>query len=188
MIVLGSYDTSVADRAAELFQKGYTPLIIFSGAFGKYTTGIFPKPEAEVLADIAIEKGVPPDKIIIENKSTNTGENILFSKKILEDKKLGIKSCIVVCKPYMERRAFATFKKNWPEIDLVVTSPQISFQEYLKTVGVPEEQVIGSIVSDTQRAKIYGENGLQIPQEIPDHVWKAWEGLVALGYLKNPVK
>lgn len=76
ILVLGSNDTRVAERGAEIFLSGYAPLIIFSGGVGKLTKDLFKKSEAEVFADIAIGMGVPKDKILIEPDSTNTGENI----------------------------------------------------------------------------------------------------------------
>ncbi len=88
IFVLGSHDTRVAEWAADLFLQGYAPYIVFSGGLGNFTRGVFKKPEAEIFADIAIQKGVPADKIIIENQSTNTGENVHFTKKLLEEKGL----------------------------------------------------------------------------------------------------
>ena len=73
IIVLGSYDTRVAERGAELFLQGLAPLIVFSGYLGAFTLGVWERPEAEIFADIAMKMGVPKDKILIENKSTNTG-------------------------------------------------------------------------------------------------------------------
>ena len=50
----------------------------------------FEKPESEVFAKIAIEKGVPVDKIIQESQSTNTGDNIVFVKNILKERGLNL--------------------------------------------------------------------------------------------------
>jgi hypothetical protein len=85
IIVLGSHDTRVAERASQLFLDGYAPLILFSGGFGRLTDKNWTKSEAETFADVALKMGVPRDKIIIENKSTNTGENIEYSIKLLLD-------------------------------------------------------------------------------------------------------
>ena len=38
------------------------------------------------------------------------------------------------------------------------------------------------MVGDLQRIRIYPALGFQIPQEIPDDVWEAYERLVAAGY------
>src|SRR3989344_7321901 len=130
IFVLGSHDTRVADYATDLFLQGYAPYLIFSGGLGNLTTGVFKKSEAEIFADIAKSKGVPEDKILIENKSTNTGENVQFTKQLLKDKELNFNSFILVQKPYMERRTYATFRKQWPEADCIVTSPNLSFETY----------------------------------------------------------
>lgn len=187
ILVLGSHDTRVAERAAELYLEGWAPLVIFSGGLGRLTEGLWKDTEADLFAKIALEKGVPGKTILIENKSTNTGENILFTRQLLRENNLDPQSFIVVQKPYMERRSFATFKKHWPEKKLIVTSPQISFEEYA-TDEIPEEQVIKIMVGDLQRIRIYAEKGFQIYQEIPSDIWHAYEQLVKSGFDEHLVR
>ena len=138
-------------------------------------------PEADLFAEIAIQKGVPSEKILIENKSTNTGENILFTQKLLARNDVYPESLIVVQKPYMERRAYATFKKHWPDKKVLLTSPQIPLEEYA-TGEIPLEKVINIMVGDLQRIRLYPGKGFQIYQEIPNDVWNAYEQLVAAGF------
>lgn len=187
IFVLGSLDTRVAEYAADLFLQGLAPYIIFSGGLGSLTTNIFKKPEAQIFADIAITKGVPEDKIIIENKSTNTGENVLFTKEILKQRGLDLHSFILVQKPYMERRTYATFKKIWPEKEFIVTSPQINFEDYPNN-EISNKMVINIMVGDLQRIKVYPERGFQISQEIPKNVWEAYEKLVKCGFISHLIK
>lgn len=184
ILVLGSVDLRVADRGAELYLEGLAPIILFSGGLGKITKDMWKEPEADQLARIALDKGVPAEAIFIENQSTNTGENIEFSRRLLEEKGLNPQTFLLVQKPYMERRSYTTFKKFWPEKELIVTSPQISFEEY-PTDDMPMERVINMMVGDLQRIKIYPAKGFQIPQEIPDEVWKAYERLVEWGFDKH---
>jgi uncharacterized SAM-binding protein YcdF (DUF218 family) len=140
--------------------------------------------EADQFATIAIRMGVPETSILIENRSTNTGENILLTQQLLAQKKLDLRSFIVVQKPYMERRSYATFKQHWPDKKLVVTSPQISFDDY-PTEDIPLERVINIMVGDLQRIKFYPEKGFQVYQEIPEDIWEAFEKLVASGFDKH---
>lgn len=184
ILVLGSHDTRVAEYAVDLYFKGYAPLIVFSGGLGNLTKGIFPRSEAEIFADIAIRRGVPKEKILIENKSSNTGDNIVLTKRLLANRKLDPRTFILVQKPYMERRTYATFKKVWPEKECIVTSPPIPFEEY-PNKKIPKEAIINIMVGDLQRIKLYAERGFQIPQEIPGDVWKAFQELVELGYTKH---
>jgi uncharacterized SAM-binding protein YcdF (DUF218 family) len=184
ILVLGSVDLRVADRGAELYLQGLAPFIIFSGGLGNITRQMWREPEADLMSRIALDRGVPSEAIFIENQSTNTGENILFTQRLLADKGLHPQSFLLVQKPYMERRSYATFKKHWPEKDLLVTSPQFSFDEYANE-EVPLEQVINLMVGDLQRIRIYPDKGFQIPMEIPDDVWASYENLVAWGFNKH---
>lgn len=184
ILVLGSHDLRVADRGAELYLEGWAPILIFSGGLGNVTKGIWKDPEADQFARIALDKGVPAEAIFIENQSTNTGENILFTQKLLQEKGLDPQTFLLVQKPYMERRSYATFKKHWPEKKLIVTSPQISFEEY-PTEDIPLERVINIMVGDLQRIRIYPDKGFQIPQEIPDEVWAAYERLIGWGFTRH---
>lgn len=187
ILVLGSHDTRVAEYAVDLYLKGYAPYIIFAGGLGDLTKNIFPKPEAEIFADLALKHGVPKEKIIIENKSTNTTENVELTKRLLKSRGLDFNSFILVHKPYMERRTFATFRKCWPEKDFIVTSPPISFEDYPDELR-SKEDMINIMVGDLQRVKIYAGKGWQITQEIPHEVWKTYKRLVELGYSKHLVK
>lgn len=132
ILVLGSHDVRVAERAAELYLNGCAPLLIFSGGLGRLTEGVWSETEADLFAKIAINKGVPPQAILTENRSTNTGENILFTWQLLKEKNLDPQSFIVVQKPYMERRSFATFKKHWPDKKIIVTSPRYLLKTTLR--------------------------------------------------------
>ena len=181
ILVLGSHDVRVAERAAEIFLQGWAPLLIFSGGLGRLTEDMWTETEADKFANIAIEMGVPQEVILRENRSTNTGENILFTQQLLDKNNLDPQSFIVVQKPYMERRSYATFKKHWPDKTLIVTSPQITFLDY-PNEEIPLEKVIHIMLGDLQRIKIYAEKGFQIYQPIPDDVWSAFERLVELGY------
>lgn len=187
ILALGSHDLRVADRAAELYLEGLAPVLAFSGGLGNLTSDIWTIPEADQFAQIAVEKGVPSEAILIENKSTNTGENILFTQRLLAEKGLDPSSFILVQKPYMERRSFATFKKHWPEKDLLVTSPQLSFEAY-PTAEISLEKVINIMVGDLQRIKIYPSKGFQIEMNIPDDIWAAYELLLASGFDKHLAK
>jgi uncharacterized SAM-binding protein YcdF (DUF218 family) len=186
ILVLGSLDLRVAERGAELYLQGLAPILIFSGGLGKLTKDMWKDPEADLFARIALDMGVPAEAIFIENQSSNTGENILFTQKLLEDKGLHPRTFLLVQKPYMERRSYATFKKHWPDKELIVTSPRIDFEDY-PTPEVPMERVIDMMVGDLQRIRIYPEKGFQIAQDIPDAVESAYERLVEWGFTQHLV-
>ncbi len=187
ILVLCSHDTAVAGRGAELYLEGWAPLLVFSGGLGVITKNLWSEPEAELFARIARRMGVPESDILVETRSTNTGENVRFTRELLAGRGSEPRSVLLVQKPYMERRAYATFKNYWPEPRVVVTSPQVSFDEYLRhysNSALTEDDVVGIMVGDLQRIRVYPERGFQIPQEIPADVWAAYEELVRAGYDK----
>jgi len=162
-------------------------LLVFSGGLGNLTRGLWDQPEADRFAALAMRMGVPREKIIIENRSTNTGENVRFTQDLLEKLGLDPQIFILVHKPYMERRAFATFRNFWPEKRALVTSPQIAFENY-PNQEISKREVIGIMVGDLQRIRHYPAKGFQIPQDIPPDVWEAGQELIRLGYTQNLIK
>lgn len=57
--------------------------IVVSGGQGKNE----PVPEAQAMAEYMIDRGMDPDRIIIEDKSTSTMENFKFTKELIDDSK-----------------------------------------------------------------------------------------------------
>jgi uncharacterized SAM-binding protein YcdF (DUF218 family) len=135
--------------------------------------------------------GMPRTSILIENRSTNTGENVQFTRDMLFARGLDPASFILVQKPYMERRTYATFKKVWPGKPILVTSPRMSLEQYLARYtdeSLSADDAIGIMVGDLQRIREYPARGFQIPQQIPDEVWEAYLELVRAGYDKYLLK
>jgi uncharacterized SAM-binding protein YcdF (DUF218 family) len=185
ILVLCSHDKAVAERGARLFLDGWAPLLIFAGGLGVITRHLWKEPEADQFAAIAVGMGVPADRILVENQSANTGENVEFTRRLLARRGLDPQTFIVVQKPYMERRSYATFRRVWPEKRVLVTSPRASLDEYLARYSnetLSSDDVISIMVGDLQRIRLYPGKGFQIPQEIPPEVWDAYRELVALGY------
>jgi len=185
LLVLCSHDRRVAEYGAQLFLEGWAPLLIFSGGLGSITGRLWSEPEADQFAAIAYAMGVPRESILIENASTNTGENILFTRDLLAARELAPRTFILVQKPYMERRSFATFRKLWPDRDVIVASPKVTLDDYLARYSndaLSEDEVICIMVGDLQRIRVYPERGFQIHQDMPPEVWEAGRELIRAGY------
>lgn len=208
VFTLCSLDLRVAKRAAQLFLDGYGRYLIFSGGSGKLTANhlVFQNDaEAVVFARVAVEMGVPREKIIVEDKSANTGENVRLTFSLLLERGLlgtntpgsaekesgnAIRSFILVQKPYMERRTYATFMKQWPgfntdgrqeRIQFCVTSPLLDFAQYPDDDN-PRDLIMHIMVGDLVRIRDYSVLGFQIPQDIPPKVWEAGQRLVVAGF------
>lgn len=185
IVGFGSFDDSVAKRAAQLYLQGYAPKLLFTGGLGRCTDGRFPEPEAVRFARVAMALGVPEADILREDRSANTKENILFTRAMLEACAIPHRSILGVHKPYMERRITAAMGVYWPEQIFYVTSPAMTVPEYLQSAtrqGLPQAEAISVIVGDFQRIDLYAKKGYQLPQEIPEEAWEAYRALVAMGY------
>lgn len=184
---LGSYDLRVADHCAKLALEGCAPHLLFSGSQGNFTRGKWSKSEAEMFADRAIEVGVSPGCILIEPKATNTGENVRFARKLLDTKGIKVSSVILVSKPNMNRRGWATMQKLWPEARVICNHPRTHFLHSPADGHTPED-VIHEIVGDLQRIIEYPKREFQTTQEIPTEIFNAYEKLVELGYTGHMLK
>ncbi|MCC5034709.1 YdcF family protein [Streptomyces sp. WAC 00631] len=180
-IGLGSHDLGVADTTVALYRDGMAPLIVFTGATSRTTRDRMPRGEAEHYRERALELGVPAHVILIEPNARNTGENITFSRALLADRGIAVSSVLLVCKPYEERRAYATARKLWPEVEWVCASESMSFAEYIAAIG-DESLVIDMLVGAQQRLMVYPDQGFMIRQDIPVGVEKAYRRLVTDGF------
>lgn len=191
IVGFGCYDEDIPVRCAELYRQGYAPVVVFSGGLGRNTTGLFTETEAERFARIAETHGVPRERIVLEDRSSNSAENLLFTPRVLEQQGITAKKIIAVHKPYMERRLLAAMGVYWPGVSAVITSPRVTLEEHLAhaaSVGMSEKRVLDTIVGDLQRMRVYAQKGYQIPQEIPEEVWGAFVNLCQMGYTSQLVK
>jgi uncharacterized SAM-binding protein YcdF (DUF218 family) len=131
----GSPGKSTIERtrhAAQLYLKGYSKTIIFSSGY-TYTYN-----DADNMRLLAISMGVRPEDIILEEKANSTYENVIFSKRILKERKWH--SALLVSSPYNMRRAQLVVRK-WAEDINVVYSPVERSQFYDRSYGVRVEQI-----------------------------------------------
>jgi uncharacterized SAM-binding protein YcdF (DUF218 family) len=177
---MGGHDLMVPVLAAELFSEKMAPIMICSGGFGKITRRIWKRGEGQTFARKCIKLGVPKKKILIEKKASNMGENFAFSKKLLVRNNIETKTGIIVCKPHMARRALATARKQWPEIEWRVAVKKIQMEDYISKKDLKRE--INVMVGDVERLKSYAEAGFQVPVKIPDEVWDAHIRLAKAGF------
>lgn len=187
IIGFGSNDTTVAHRAANLYKLNYAPLILFTGGLGKGTADSWSEKEADLFAKIAMDDGVPIEKIIIENRSTNTGENIRFSKELLHNRGITVNLATIVHQPNMGRRIYAALRKQWADINVQIAPSNCTLKEYiqnLKATGVDENEIFSNIVGDFQRIDVFAKQGYQIEQSAPEEAWRAFYSLCEDGYNK----
>lgn len=186
IIALGCHDIGVADIAADLHLRGLAPLIVATGAENAATRAILGTGEALAYRARMIERGVPAGSILVEEHARHTGENFTNSRDVLAAEGIKPRTILVVGMPYMERRAYATCRSQWPEVDLQCTSSGAGLGEYLDLMwrrdALPAETVLANIVGDLDRIWRYPAKGFAIEQPQPPEIFDAFRLLVDAGY------
>ena len=132
----GSYP-DVAEEAARLWHKGYSNLILPSGAYPKIK-GYFMGPtskkdiynknyktEYEFLTDVLIKNGLKEEYILKEDKATFTYENAIFSKKVTDSLGIKIKKAIICCKSYHSRRCLMYYETLYKDTEFIINPVDI---------------------------------------------------------------
>lgn len=103
------------DEAVRLWREGFFRWAIVSG-------GVTPGSHLSECAIIKAEmvtRGIPPELILEEHRSMNTGENVIFSLPVI-DAALGLKnirSVICLGNTWTARRYPMTLHRHWPEVE-----------------------------------------------------------------------
>lgn len=85
------------DEAYKRFQQyGHKYIIVSGGAVGSRRS------EAELMKKYLVEKGVPAKRVLKEDKSRNTVQNLIFSKQLMEQYQL--KSFMIITNLFHVRR------------------------------------------------------------------------------------
>lgn len=91
-------------HAARLYAAGEVELLIPTGGLGEY-----PPSEAEVMARVLREEGVPEEAIVLEDEARNTWESAWLVARVAE--KRGIKGVLVVTDPLHGVRSVEAFRE-----------------------------------------------------------------------------
>lgn len=182
--------TDMAERSADLYQDGIVPLIIVSGFANPYLGGKVP--EADLLADVLLKRGVPESAIIKDPNATNTAENILNSIQILKDLNIQPQTVILVHKPFMTRRFYTTAMAQWPHPQPEIYSTSIStsmcdYYNYDQKTNGGHGKMIDLMLGDYERTKEYPKRGWMIAQNIPPEVEQAYQRLSMSNISGKPV-
>lgn len=121
-------------QAVTLYKAGHAPRVIFSSGY------VFTLQEAEVMKAVAVDNGVPPEAIILEERAANTFENVTFTNRILSEH--GWQRVLLVSSPYHMRRSMMTWQHSAPGVTVTPTPvPQSEF--YASSWGASFDQIRG---------------------------------------------
>ena len=159
-LVFGTWNawSESVEKAAKLYKNGFVPKIIVSGGVNP-TNGVI---EGNLMV-IELEKlSVPKKDILIENRSTNTLENVLFSIAII-DKELGLQNVhtiTAVVKNYHARRALMTLRKHIPKnIQLKPVAYNATHYPFTKDNWYNTENGNKKVMEEVEKIKMYLSKG-----------------------------
>jgi uncharacterized SAM-binding protein YcdF (DUF218 family) len=99
--------------AYSLWQRGMFPKLLVSGG----ATAGLAEPEAEAIGARLVQLGMPPEALLLETAATNTGENVVLSRRLAEETfgQDSIESLLVIGKVCSMRRYLMTLERHWPQ-------------------------------------------------------------------------
>ena len=121
-----------ARYAAELYKQGYSDKILFSSGY----TYVYN--DAENMKLFAVSMGVSEKDILLEQRANSAYENVVFSRKILNQN--NYRTILLISSPYNMRRVKLVFDKSGNEVRVIYT-PINNSQFYDRVEGVKLEQI-----------------------------------------------
>ena len=106
-IIVISGDEALARfrEGLRLYRAGWAPVLIFSGAAEDASASTS---NAEVMRQMAIAEGVPPEAILTDHSAEDTYGNAVYTRGLMVAG--GLRSAILVTSPYHLHRALITFE------------------------------------------------------------------------------
>lgn len=185
IIGFGHFDLKIPRRCAELYLKNYASRILFTGGVGAGSAD-FQFPEAVEFKNLVLKEfpQIPGEHIIIEPKSTNTGENLRFLQKVLLEKSpdfafgTGIKKVLKVSNAYRQRRAYLTCKKEFPGVEFINSPAQTTFEEELELYKTKNQDLLRHLSGEMERMLMYPIFNYIVSDNIPEDILQAYKLLM----------
>lgn len=211
LILAGNGLPILADKAAELYLNGQVKQIFLVGGIGHATKvlrknfadqGMFfdkNQSESEMYFHYLTKKyQIPAEKLILETKSTNSGENAQNALAILRLKGKLPERILLMNDPTLQRRTKATFEKVWQKENvewisyapiipkIIELEPELCFmpselngqwtREYFYAL------VLGEMIRLNDDENGYGPNGKNYMNhvDIPQNVWQAYQRIASV--------
>lgn len=123
IFVVGGSLSTAAERAAELYSKGYSEAIFIGGKYSIKRSS-FPIPEYateyDFYKEILIQNGVRETDIFGEKESTYTKQNAEFAGKVAAEYQFNIRRAMLVCKSFHARRCLLFYQMYFPDTEFYV--------------------------------------------------------------------
>jgi uncharacterized SAM-binding protein YcdF (DUF218 family) len=181
IIGFGHFDLKIPRHCGELYMDGYARRIIFTGGIGSGTADLG-QAEAVVFKEELRRRypSVSTEAVIVEDRSTNTSENVQFTAEKLEmkypDFTFGeqIKKAIIVANAYRQRRVFLTCRRNLPQVEFYNAPPATTFDEELRLFSSKGFDFVELLIGEIDRLIRYGEKEYILQENIPKKIYDSY--------------
>lgn len=188
VIGFGMFDVALASFCGELYATGRARRIVFTGGIGAGTADLG-KPEADAWQQqlVTTHPHIPPEDVLIENRSTNTAENIAFTQQMLlranARSSLGqrIKSVLVVASPSRLRRVKLTLACLHPELEVIRRLPAWSFDRERAAYEAKGIDYLRHLLGELDRIVEYADRGWIVREPLPPELLAAQRELRQVG-------
>lgn len=117
IFIFGGSHPGLWETAARAYQENLGQIVIVTGGYkpGAKRHACWEygdRPESHVIAEKLQTLGVPADAMILEDRSTNTLENVLFAQEVYDFSK--VRRILMICKSFASGRQCRTLQKHLP--------------------------------------------------------------------------
>jgi hypothetical protein len=174
VIGFGMFDVALASFCGELYAAGRARKIIFTGGIGAGTADLgMPEADAWQRQLAATHPRIPASDVVIENRSTNTAENIAFTAQVL--RRLGapssfgegVKQLLVVASPSRLRRVALTLQLMQPALTVTRCLPPCNFDRECALYESKGIDYAGHLLGELDRIVDYAERGWIAREPLP---------------------
>lgn len=173
IFLFGCRDTRLAQHAARLFRVGKAPRVVVTGRGSPEGLPAGYESEAAFQADALERAHVPPEALICEDCSMNTGENVAFGMETCASVDVRPRTLILCAFPFLCRRASATFARLYPSVTTFASTFTMGGEECAHPTH------LGRILGEFDRFTSYAARGWIAPVVVPREVQEAVEAIRA---------
>lgn len=177
VIGFGMFDLSLPRFCGDLYARGLAPLIVFTGGIGA-GTGDLGGPEADVWRRELRRShpAIPDAAVIVENQSTNTGENVAFTAALLERDRpdrafgRGLARVAIVASPTRLRRVWLTLRRQQPTLSIARCLPP--FDVDVDRAGYEAQGIdyTSHVLGELDRIVDYPARGWILAERLPEPI------------------
>ena len=178
IIGFGHFDLRIAHHCGDLWTRGLAPKIIFTGGVGAGSADL-KIPEAEAFAAYLRQSHpeIPLEHVMIEPRSTNTGENVRETVAQAQAAAVPLDRVILVATPFRQRRVIQTWRHHQPQSEIQSAPPPSSMADDTAVFATKGETLEAQFPGEIDRLQTYPAKGWIAPVDIPPAVLVAVNSL-----------